>query len=220
MHITICGLAASGKSTIARLLAIRHRLTYVGLGSIFRAVGLMALREKRGLSVISENELYQRIAYRWDAHKAKIAIDGADIRESLQNPAVADATARMLAQSENWDILIRFCNSIMEPYDDIVCEGRNAGAEFLPHADIKCALVVDLPVRIERRHAEFRAKGKFLSYAEIERHIKERDEMDTRRRYAPFRIPHGAIIVDATHCTTEECISVMSDSIARALDEV
>ena len=220
MRITICGLAASGKSTIARLLAIRYRLVYVGLGSIFRAVGMLALREKRGLSAISENEMRRRIAYRWDVHEAKIKIDGGDIMESLQNPAVAEITARMLAQSENWSTLIRFCNSIMESYENVVCEGRNAGIEFLPYADIKCALVAELPVRIARRHAELQAKGKSLSYGEIERQIKERDEMDTRRRYAPFRIPHGATVMDTSHRSIEECISVLSDNTVWTHGEV
>lgn len=220
MQITICGLAASGKSTIARLLAIRYRFVYVGLGSIFRAIGMMALREKREISVISESELRQRITYRWNAPEAKIAIDGMDILESLQNLLVADAIASMLARAENWDTLIRFCNSIMELFRDVICEGRNAGTEFLPDANIKCALVADLQVRIARRYTELCNKEKPVSYAEIERQIMERDEMDTRRLYAPFRIPHGAIIIDTTHRTTEECIAVLSDRITRTLGEV
>lgn len=176
---------------------------------------MLAIQEKRCFSLISENELRQRIVYRWDVHKTKIAIDGMDILESLQNPVVADATASGLAQSENLDAIIRFCNHIMEPYDDIICEGRNAGTEFLPCADIKYALVANLPARITRRHAQLNAKGEPVPYAETERQIRERDEMDSGRQYAPFRIPHGATIIDTSHRSIEECVSLLSDSIVR-----
>ena len=215
MHITICGLAASGKSTIARLLAIRHHLTYISLGFIFRAVGMLALRKNLNIATISETEMRKRVGYRWDGSQAKIAIDEADVTEVLHDSRIAETTACMLAQSENWGCLQRFCDSIVASYADIVCEGRNAGMEFLPHAFVKFALVANLEVKVARRYAEFNAKGCTFSFQEIERQIKERDEDDMQRSCAPFRIPCDATVIDTTHLTIEECVERMSVVIAQ-----
>ena len=89
--ITIDGPAASGKSTVARLLAETLGATFLDTGAMYRAVTLAAIRDAVPLD--DEEALVAVIGrHRFDFEAARgkmlVRIDGEDVTETLRDAAL------------------------------------------------------------------------------------------------------------------------------------
>jgi len=87
---------------------------------------------------------------------------------------------------------------------DVVIEGREIGTMVLPNAQVKVYLTADVHERAKRRFAEYEAKGDKTPHSEIVRALKERDELDMKRVYAPLRKAEDAVLIDTTNKTVDE----------------
>ena len=101
--ITIDGPAASGKSTVARLLAKRLGASFLDTGAMYRAVTLAAMRagvdmsdEEKLLGVLDGNRF--GFAIKKGEIPMYIGINGVDVTEQIRSPAVT-ANARYAASS-------------------------------------------------------------------------------------------------------------------------
>jgi len=99
--ITIDGPAASGKSTVARLLAERLGASFLDTGAMYRAVTLAAI--EAGVDMSDEEKLLgvlQTSEFQFAVKEGKMAvrIDGVDVTERIRRPEVT-AKARHIASS-------------------------------------------------------------------------------------------------------------------------
>lgn len=74
-------------------------------------------------------------------------------------------------------------------------------------------LTADIQARASRRHAEYVASGKNVTYEEIVTDIETRDNRDSSIAYAPLRIPVDAIVVDSTGNEVEQTFAVMKKHV-------
>ncbi len=214
MKITLCGLAATGKSTISRLVAHELNLVYVDLGLIFRAFGYL-LKEWPVMLRNSDGRV-EHISYHWDGYRSRVCIDNRDCTEELGDENVALRAAEAMRQTSNWEVRHGLCECILEPYEHVICDGRNAGNEFLPHAEMKFALVADIKVRVQRRFDELKPRDVDITLEKIEKYIAERDTLDMGRTLAPYKIPTGAKVIDTTHLNSSECVEKIMEIIYHA----
>ncbi|MBN2271480.1 MAG: (d)CMP kinase, partial [Sedimentisphaerales bacterium] len=99
--ITIDGPAASGKSTVARLLAQRLGADFLDTGAMYRAATLAAMRA--GIDMKNEDELLRIIEssdfqFSTDPSKTVVSLDGADVTDEIRTPEVT-ANARYAASA-------------------------------------------------------------------------------------------------------------------------
>ena len=85
--IAIDGPAASGKSSTAQWVAERLAFRHVDSGSLYRAVGLLTLREGGAASDHAER-LHIELGDR-------VLLDEEDVTEALRTPEVSEAAARV-----------------------------------------------------------------------------------------------------------------------------
>jgi len=207
--ITIDGPAASGKSTVARLLAERLGASFLDTGAMYRAVTLAAMQagvdmsdEEKLLGVVGKREFQFSVK----AGKILVRINGADVTEQLRNPEVT-ANARYIASAPKVrEKLVEMQRRFAAGQEKIVTEGRDQGTVAFADADMKFYLTAEPDERARRRQAELRAKGVDESLKKVRRSIEERDKSDENRTVGPLKPAGDAIIVDTTDLGIEEVV--------------
>jgi cytidylate kinase len=207
--ITIDGPAASGKSTVARLVAAKLDAAFLDTGAMYRAATLAAMLDgadltdqQRILDVIDET------VFEFKATPAGmlVRIDGVDATAQIRDPKVT-ANARYVAcLAPARERLVDMQRRFAEAYGKVVTEGRDQGTVAFPDADVKIYLTADLNERARRRQAELKAKGVIQTDDEIRRAILKRDQSDESRAVGPLKPANDAVIVDTTDLTIDEVV--------------
>lgn len=221
--ITIDGLAASGKSTLAKLLAKRLSFAYFSSGLLYRTVGLLWLKNSEiGVSENSVQALLERHSF--DVKKGaefeqEALIDGNIVTNMLFSPEVSQATSQLSALSVVRQHLLDKQRTIF-PGDNLVAEGRDMGTVVFPEADLKFFIEVDLPTRIERRVAQMgidreSLNGFNLLKRKMEIEIIERDARDIERLNSPTIAASDSIKIDNSRQTLTEVVESMYDFVAK-----
>jgi len=207
--ITIDGPAASGKSTVARLVAQKLGASFLDTGAMYRAVTLAAIRT--GVDLSDEKKLLgvMRVSNFQFSVKdglTTVSIDGVNVTEQIRSPEVT-AKARYIASAAKIrEKLVQMQRRFAAGEKKLVTEGRDQGTVAFDDADIKFYLTADAGERARRRQEELVAKGDSKSLEEIQKAIEERDKSDQMRTVGPLKPAEDAIIIDTTDLSIEEVV--------------
>ena len=207
--ITIDGPAASGKSTIARLLAEKLGASFLDTGAMYRAVTLAAI--EAGVDMSDEGKLLgvlQTSEFHFAVKEGKMAvcIDGLDVTEQIRRPEVTAKARHIASQARLREKLVEMQRQFASTEKKIVTEGRDQGTVAFADADVKFFLTADVKERARRRQAELRARGGGESLEQIQGAIEERDKSDEDRAVGPLRPARDAIVIDTTDLSKAEVL--------------
>ena len=208
MVITIDGPAGAGKSTVARLLAVRLGFEYLDTGAMYRAVAWLALRE----GLLDDVDSLCRRLDKIQLHiaGATVTIDGLDATPFLRDPEVTRASTRVAAHPAVRVFLVRLQKKLGES-GRIVTEGRDQGTDVFPQACCKFYLTAEPGERARRRLAELTASGvsPLPTLAELEASIADRDNRDATRPTGALRAALDAKLVDTTALSTDQVVELL-----------
>lgn len=214
MIITIDGPTASGKSTVARLLAQRLNWYYLNSGLLYRAVAYL-LQQKFGYN--NEQLLHPTqshlehclslIDYHYNAG-ARIMAEGRDITGELKTSSMDQAASLVATSSLVRHSLLAYQRTLAA-HHDIVADGRDTGSVVFPQADYKFFLTASLQSRAKRWQHDQQRQGNYFGDRESSAHIEERDMRDSQRKDAPLVIATGAFVIDNSSMTIEETVSAL-----------
>lgn len=210
--IAIDGPAASGKSTVGRMLAAELGYLYFDTGVMYRAATLAAIR--RGISIDDEAAVTAlaeslRIDVRPpsqdDGRLYDVLLNEEDVTWDIRRPEVdaqvspvsAYAGVRRAMTTRQREIGLR---------GEVVMVGRDIGTVVLPEADLKLYLDAGAEERARRRHLESAERGESNSYQEILDSMQWRDRFDSSREHAPLRVAEGAEVIDTTRLSPREVV--------------
>ncbi len=192
--VAIDGPAASGKSTVARLVARRLHLAYVNSGAMYRAVtwwmlghGIDAANAGSVLALLPQ----MRMECGLENGVSTIRFPGEDPGTQLYGEAVnqnVSAIARIPAVRE---ILVAMQRKYGEE-SDLVMEGRDIGSVVFPDTEYKFYIDASPEVRARRRALQGQRDS-----------ITERDRADTSRKTSPLTIAEDAHLIDSSNLTID-----------------
>lgn len=211
--IAIDGPAASGKSTVGRMLAEALDYLLLDTGFMYRAVTLAALR--RGVDVADETavtHLAQKIiidvAPPGEAKDGRLytaLLDGEDVTWQLRTPDVDAHVSRVASYSGVRREMVRRQRQIGDR-GEVVMVGRDIGTVVLPDAPLKLYVVASAEERARRRWQDRREQGHLADYEEILADVNRRDDLDSSREHSPLRPAGDAIIIDTTDSDPDEVV--------------
>jgi len=214
--ITIDGPAASGKSTVARLLAEEIGASFLDTGAMYRAVTLAAMNA--GVDMTDQDELLRIIIssdfeFEVRLSKTSVRLDGADVTDRIRMPDVT-ANARYAASAPKVRaMLVQMQRKAAESHEKIVTEGRDQGTVAFADADFKFFLTADPEERARRRQAELPNIPQEQNIEQTRRAIEARDKSDRDRQVGPLKPAEDAIIVDTTNMTIEQVVRKLTELI-------
>jgi CMP/dCMP kinase len=213
-NVAIDGWTASGKTTVAQMLAAQTSLLYLDTGAMYRAVAYLALTN--GVDLDSEAALLAMLAHHaieviTDTSRSagyRVLIDGTDTGDRLFDPDVAAAVSTVAALPGIRAELVDRQRAIAAQ-GPVVMAGRDIGTVVLPDARYKFFLTASVDERARRRQAEFHDRGLDVPFEEVRAQIAERDRLDSTRAVSPLRAAPDAITIDSTEMQPGEVVAKM-----------
>ncbi len=215
--VAIDGIAGSGKSTVASLVAKKLGVSKLNTGDIYRAVTIKYLNT--GFKLESDDDakkfvkiLDLKIAYD-ELNEQHTYLDGVDVTERLHDFEVSDTVSKISGYKSLREHVTKIQRKIAKQ-NSIVVEGRDIGSHVLPNADYKIFLTASVKERAKRQYNELKEKGdNKVTLKQLEKSIFERDYNDTHREYGAIVVSKGAKVIDTSKMTIDEVVSKVLDYI-------
>lgn len=210
--IAIDGPAASGKSTLAELLAKKLGFFYFDTGVMYRAATLAALR---AFQSVDEEEAVTRLtestgidvqpASIEDGRVMDVLLNGEDVTWQIRSSEVEQHVSKVSAYPGVRKALTEQQRQI-GLRGNMVMAGRDIGTVVFPDARIKIYLDASAEERARRRYCELEARGVEMSYERILTSIIRRDRIDSTRKHAPLKAAADALVINTDGKTIEEVL--------------
>lgn len=209
--IAIDGPAASGKSSVAKLLAQRLGYLYIDTGAMYRAITLLALRSHVDLNdpkAISKllNDCNIQVG------KKFIYLNGEDVTNAIRSNAVTENVSLISSYPKVREAMMTKQREIGKD-GGVVMDGRDIGTFVFPNADIKIYQTADAETRALRRYQENRVHNRSMTLEEVLKDIQRRDKFDSSREFAPLKKANDAVMLDTTSLSIEETVNKILDLV-------
>jgi cytidylate kinase len=219
LTITIDGPAASGKSTIGKMLADWLGYVYLDTGAMYRAVTWAALdqdiliEDEPGVAALAERLRIEVLRPGVDDGRAyTVLADGQDITWQIRQPEVDMGVSPVSAYAGVRAALTDQQRGLARQ-GEIVMVGRDIGTVVLPDADLKLYLDASLDERVRRRYQEVLDRGEQVDYGTILDSVRGRDEIDSNRNLAPLRAAEDAHCIDTTGLNVHQVFERVMDLV-------
>lgn len=200
--IAIDGPTASGKGTIAEIVAKTLGFHYLDSGALYRLVALAA--QKSNISLDYEEKL-GNIAVTLDARfeAGEISLGTERVTDQIRAEAVGLAASRVASlPGVRTALLQRQRDYRMSP--GLVADGRDMGSVVFPDAQLKVFLTATAEARAERRYKQLKQKGIPANIDVLLSELRERDARDASRSVAPLAQTADARLLDSTSLGIQE----------------
>jgi len=197
MIITIDGYSATGKSTLAKILAKKLNYFHINTGIFYRYISYVLLNNN--INKI-ENAQNQSKSIKDVLNKTNF-----DINRIKTINLKTNEIELFGSQIAKIDFIRKLINEIIfkiAKESSIVIEGRDTGTVLFPNADVKFFFIADAKIRAERLAKERNIDNIPLLIDKI----KKRDFEDINREIAPLIKPNNAILIDTSHITVNETL--------------
>ena len=213
LTIAIDGPAGSGKSSVARRVAVMLGYLYLDSGAMYRALALKALArrvsvedEKQMESLATETHIELKSPTKEQEAaglKNRVFLDAREVTEEIRTAEVGQAASRLATIAGVRRVLVTE-QQRAGAGGGVVMEGRDIGTVVFPQAALKIFLEAAPEVRAERRWKEHQEKGEHLTLAEVMEEVRVRDRRDRERKVSPLVRAEDAVLVDNTAMDIEE----------------
>ena len=215
MIIAIDGPAASGKSTTAKLVAKKLKVTYLDTGAMYRAVTLQLLRSKIDFVDIDKvSAILDDLIIDMFDHKGVniVKINDEDVTGEIRSSNVTKYVSEVSALLSVRESMVVMQREIGHKTDCVI-EGRDIGTIVFPNADYKFFMVADIKMRAKRRLKEMNQLGIVKSLKEVISELEIRDQKDSSRDNSPLRKAKDAIEIDTSNLSIDEQVDKIIDHI-------
>lgn len=217
--ICVDGPAASGKSTVSKLVAGKIGYLYVDSGALYRIVTWLALEAGVDTSdPIKVAEFAKVVKVDFVIKNGRVAyeVNGAEPGDRIRTPEINSHVSPVSAVPEVRALVTGWLRD-MKKLGNLIVEGRDIGSVVYPDSPYRFYLDADPEERARRRLLEDVAKG-FAdkdSQDKVKASLLNRDKIDSTRKTAPLRIPEGATRIDTTGMSIDEVVATIVAGVKR-----
>ena len=207
--IAIDSPAAAGAGTVAKKLAKHYKLFYLDTGKLYRLIGKMKISNKN-------------ISYRMIKYKIK-NLKIADLNKiELLNQKVA-TSASIIARDNNIRNIVKNFQIICaynppRNFKGSILDGRDITSVIMKDAMFKFYITANLKVRAKRRFMEFKKLKKKISYNQVLKSLKKRDNLDKNRKHSPLKRTEDSILINTSKLSKKACFLKIKKIIDKKLN--
>jgi CMP/dCMP kinase len=202
--IAIDGPTASGKGTVAALVAAKLGFHLLDSGALYRLAALASLRYQvptDAAEALADLVDGLHITFR----EGCAQLDGIDVSNEIRAEEVGNrASAIAVHQPVRAALVARQRAFRREP--GLVADGRDMGTVIFPDAGLKVFLTASVEARAARRYKQLIQKGFSANMDDLLRDLRERDARDTNRTVAPLAPAADAKLLDTSALTVDQAV--------------
>ena len=207
--IAIDGPSASGKGTVASVIADRLGFHYLDSGALYRLVALAS--KKQGIDIKNGPELgvlAEKLAISFE--NSHIFLRGEDVTESIRTEEIGLRASAVAAHTEVRLALVGLQRGFRK-LPGLVADGRDMGSVIFPDAILKVFLTASAQARAVRRYKQLIAKGIPAKLENLLRDLQERDARDSNRGAAPLIVADGAKVLETSDLSIDQAVKAVLD---------
>lgn len=205
--IAIDGPAASGKSTVAKLIAKELGYTFINTGAMYRAITWCLMQrgvDARDTARVEELLPELPLEFGKAGAVSTVMYAGKELGAELTEPQVNDAVSAVAAIPAVRTHLLHKQREYNKN-EPVVMEGRDIGSVVFPNTPFKYFVTASPEVRAARRAAQGLTDS-----------ISERDKKDAERACAPLTQAPDAKLIDTSDMSIDQVVSnIVADIRAR-----
>ena len=211
--IAVDGPSASGKGTVAQLVADKLGFGYLDSGALYRVVAYAASLHNiawhdaeavaacaRGLDIQFRN--------------GQVYLNNVDISEAIRTEEMGKGASQVAVHAPVRAALVDVQHHFRQA-PGLVADGRDMGTVIFPDAILKIFLTATTETRADRRYKQLVGKGLPADYDSILRDLQERDARDKGRASAPLVMAEDAILLETDHLTISQAVDTILQNYAQ-----
>ncbi|MDP3414336.1 MAG: bifunctional 3-phosphoshikimate 1-carboxyvinyltransferase/cytidylate kinase [Polaromonas sp.] len=205
--ICIDGPTASGKGTVAAVVAQKLGYHFLDSGAMYRITALAATQAGLAIGPMQElaiAELARQLPVRFEG--GKVYLGEQDVTEIIRTEEAGMNASRVSALPAVRLALVDLQHSFRR-LPGLVADGRDMGTVIFPDAALKIFLTASARQRGVRRHKQFISKGISATIAGIQEDLEARDARDMSRQAAPLKPADDAALLDNSELSIEESVA-------------
>lgn len=211
-NIAIDGPSASGKSTIAKLIAKRLGFTHIDTGAMYRAIAYDCI--KKNVDLLDEAAV---VSVAKDAAiellpNGEVFLNGMNVTRAIRSESVSAGASSISKYREVRERLVELQREIAKS-KGFVMDGRDITSVVLKDAEVKVFQTADVAVRAKRRYDELLTRFPDTDYQAVLDDLVNRDYQDTTREESPLIKVDDAIEIDTSYLTIEESVDMIMNVI-------
>lgn len=209
--VTIDGPAASGKSSVSRELARRMGWSWISTGAFYRGLAYVAneegvdLANEKALAELSQSSVW---SVEMQPERTEVIYQGRSVTDEIAKDQVGLWASQVSRYPEVRAQLLKNQRDCEVKTKGLVAEGRDCGSVVFPNAPLKVYLTADQVQRAARR-----AQDLGMSVEATVASQEVRDKQDSTRKAAPLQVPENGWILDTTHLTLSEAVSLIEKRV-------
>ncbi|HSY15873.1 MAG TPA: (d)CMP kinase [Jatrophihabitantaceae bacterium] len=205
--IALDGPSGTGKSTVAKQLAIRLGARYLDTGAMYRAATVAVLNagiDPADAVAVAATVASATLEIDTDPACELVTVNGDHVEQRIRTAEVTSAVSAVSAVPAVRARLVAAQQALIGD-GGIVVEGRDIAAVVWPSAELKVFLTADAEERARRRAGQVGASDLGAVAAGLAR----RDRLDSSRAVSPLTRTADAVEVDTTTLSIDEVVDLL-----------
>ena len=195
--VAIDSPAAAGGGTQAKLIAKHYNLQHLDTGRIYRLIGKLKLDNSKKFNYYLVRKKIKNLNINSLKNKQllsdKVAVSASIIAKDKKIRNIVHKFQQRCAYSPP----LKYAGSILDGRDIITVQIKDAMFKFFITANVK--------IRATRRYKELKELGKKITYKEVLKSIKKRDNSDYNRRISPLKKTKDSVLINTSNLTKSAC---------------
>lgn len=205
--IAIDGPSASGKGTVAQLVAEKLGFHYLDSGALYRIVAFAAKQKNIAWGdALTVAEYAKTLAIRFT--KDQVFLNEQDVSDEIRTEEMGKGASQVAVHAALRAALLDLQHSFQQA-PGLVADGRDMGTVVFPNAQLKIFLTASTEIRAKRRYDQLLGKNQPADYEKILKDLQERDARDKNRTSAPLIKADDAILLEADNLSISEEIDII-----------
>ena len=207
--ICIDGPTASGKGTLASVVAQALGYHFLDSGSLYRIAALSAQQSGLSLEPVDELAIARLVqGLSIEFRDGRVLLNGADVSDFIRTEEAGMNASKVSALAQVRLALVNLQHSFRQ-LPGLVADGRDMGTVIFPDALLKIFLTASAERRAERRYDQLISKGIAATMRDLRADLEVRDAQDSNRSVAPLKPAEDALLLDNSDLTIDESLKLV-----------
>jgi cytidylate kinase len=202
--IAIDGPSASGKGTVAQLVANKLGFHYLDSGALYRIVAFAAQQNNIDWSAALAVTTCAK-TLKIEFNNEQVLLNNHDVSNEIRTEEIGKGASQVAVHAPLRAALVDMQHSFCKA-PGLVADGRDMGTVIFPDAELKVFLTASTETRALRRYKQLLGKNQPANYENILQDLTERDARDKGRASAPLLMADDAILLETDHVGISDAV--------------
>lgn len=202
--IAIDGPSASGKGTVAQLVASKLGFHYLDSGALYRIVAFSTKQNNIAWdNALAVSECAKTLSIEFI--NEQVLLNKQDVSNEIRTEEIGKGASQVAVHAPLRAALVDMQHHLCQA-PGLVADGRDMGTVIFPKATLKVFLTASTETRALRRYKQLQGKNQPANYENILQDLTERDARDKNRASAPLLMAEDAILLETDNLGISEAV--------------